>query len=454
MNVPVKGNTAARRGRSTVSTELDRIAALARKDRQMQFFSIAHLLTEEALMKAFARLRKDASAGVDGVTHEEYQKDAKGYIQKLHERMRGGRYRAQPLRRVYIPKETGKLRPLSIPSLEDKIAQKATVTLLSAIYEQDFLECSHGFRPGRSQHDALDAVGRLICRHSVNYILEADIVGYFDAIVRKQLMEMVERRVQDGSILRLIQKWINVGVIDDGRLLITETGTGQGQITSPLLANIYLHYVLDQWFEDEVRPRLRGEAHEVRYADDFLLCFQYREDADKVMEVLKKRFAKFGLTLHPEKTRLMEFGRYAASNAAQSGEAKPATFDFLGFTHMCARSRRGKFTIHLRTMQKRLRRSLLAVTEWCEKHRHDPVEKQCAALNKKIGGHYEYYGRPTNYQSLWQFYRSVRRIWRKWLTRRTRGKKIPWPTFAKLEVRNPLQRPRITHKWAGAGSST
>lgn len=437
-----------------MSTELDRIAALARKDRQLQFFSIAHLLTEEALMKAFESLRKDASAGVDGVTHEEYRKDARGHIQKLHERMRSGRYRAQPLRRVYIPKETGKLRPLSIPSLEDKIVQKATVTLLSAIYEQDFLECSHGFRPRRSPHDALDAVGRLICRHRINYVLEADIVGYFDAIVRSQLMEMVERRVRDGSILRLIRKWINVGVIDDGRLLLAETGTGQGQITSPLLANIYLHYVLDQWFEDEVRPRLQGEAHEVRYADDFILCFQYREDADKVMDVLKKRFAKFGLTLHPDKTRLMEFGRYAAENAARAGGSKPATFDFLGFTHMGARSRQGRFTIHVRTMKKRLRRSLLEVSSWCQEHRHDPVAKQCTTLNQKIRGHYQYYGRPTNYKTLWQYYRSVRRVWRKWLTRRTRGKRMPWSTFEKLEARNPLQRPRITRSWAGTVSHT
>ena len=435
-----------------MSTELDRIAELAREDGQRQFLSIAHLLTPQALYRAFNSLRKEASAGVDGVTYAEYAANAEERVHELYERLKGKRYRAQPLRRTYIPKENGEQRPISIPALEDKVVQKATVELLNAIYEQDFLPCSYGFRPGRSAQQALDEVGRIICREGTSYVLEADIRGYFDAIVREPLMEMVERRVRDGSLLRLIRKWINVGVIDAGRLLISETGTGQGQIISPLLANIYLHYVLDEWFAQEVKPRLRGRAYEVRYCDDFILCFQYREDAQRVLRVLHQRFARYGLELHPEKTRLIEFGRYAAANARRRGEGKPATFDFLGFTHIGARSRRGRFTIHVRTMRKRLRRGLKGISAWCERHRHKPVAEQWKALNARLRGHYQYYGRPTNYRSLWQFYRSVRRIWKKWLNRRTRGKTFTWKDFEALLARHPLLRPFIAHSWAGTGS--
>jgi group II intron reverse transcriptase/maturase len=314
-----------------MSTNYNRLAELAREDGQRQFTSIAHFLTLQALEDAFRSLRKDASAGVDGVTYAEYATNAGENLAKLHDRLRSGSYRAQPLCRIYIPKESGEARPISIPVLEDKIVQKATVELLNAIYEQDFLECSYGFRPGRSAQQALDEVGRIICQQGTAYVLEADIRGYFDAIVREQLMEMIEKRVRDGSMLRLIRKWINVGVIDDGRLLITETGTGQGQVISPLLANLYLHYVLDEWFEQDVKPRLRGRAFEIRFCDDFVCCFEYREDAERVLRVLAKRFAKYGLSLHPDKTRLIEFGRDAAANARRRGEKKPATFDFLGF---------------------------------------------------------------------------------------------------------------------------
>jgi group II intron reverse transcriptase/maturase len=248
--------------------ELCRIAELAKQDARRKFHSIAHLLTQEALWEAFDALRKDAAAGVDGVTYADYEKQLVENLCKLHEKLKGGTYRAQPLRRIYIDKEDGRKRPISIPSLEDKIVQRATVELLNAIFEQDFLDCSYGFRPGRSAHDALDEVGRVICRKPTEWVLELDIVSYFDSIVRKRLMEMIERRVSDASILRLISKWINIGVVDDGRLLTSETGTGQGQIISPLLANLYLHHVLDVWFEAEVKPRLRGKAFEIRYADD------------------------------------------------------------------------------------------------------------------------------------------------------------------------------------------
>jgi RNA-directed DNA polymerase len=433
--------------------ELSRLTELAKEDSGRKFFSIAHFLTPEALYEAFCSLRKDASAGVDEVTYRDYEKQAAENIRKLHERLKGKRYRAQPLRRIYIPKEDGRKRPISIPALEDKIVQKATVRLLNAVYEVDFKPCSYGFRPGRSPQEALDEVGRVICREPTSYVLELDISAYFDSIVREQLMEMVERRISDASILRLIRKWINVGVIDEGRLLVSETGTGQGQIISPLLANVYLHHVLDEWFENEVKPRLKGKAFEIRYADDALLCFQHREDAEKVMEVLPKRFAKYGLTLHPEKTRLVEFGRSAHARAERAG-TKLQTFDFLGFTHKCARSRRGKFTIHLKTMKKRLRRALKAITAWCREHRHEFVEKQREILNAKLRGHYQYYGRPTNYRSLWQFYRGVRRTWKTWLNRRTRGKTLSWEVYAQLLRRQPLLRPWIARPWAETASLT
>ena len=436
-----------------MSTDIDRLSELAKQDPKRQFFSIAHLITPEKMYAAFLSLRKEASAGIDGVTYEEYEHDAARNIRQLHRRLKEGKYRAQPLRRVYIPKENGKQRPISIPALEDKAVQKVMVELLNSIYEQDFLDCSYGFRPGRGQHQALDEVGRVICTRRTGWILEIDITAYFDSIVREQLMGMIEERVNDGSVLRLIRKWINIGVIEEGKLLMSETGTGQGQPISPLLANIYLHHVLDKWFEEVVKPRLKGEAHEIRFADDAILCFEHKEDAEKVLNVLPKRFAKYGLTLHPEKTRLLEFGRDASRNARRQGK-KPATFDFLGFTHICARSRKGKFTVHVKTMSKRLRRGLKAIAEWCREHRHDPVNEQQKTLNAKLRGHYQYYGRPTNYRSLWQFYRRVCRTWREWLSRRTRGRRLTWERYVELLRQHPLLLPRIMHAWASAGRAT
>jgi RNA-directed DNA polymerase len=432
--------------------DLNRLAELARDDPGRRFLSIAHLLTPQALYEAFGRLRKNASAGVDDLTYAEYEPQAWERIQELHEKLKAKRYRAHPLRRVYIEKEDGRERPISIPALEDKIVQRATVELLEAIYEQDFLPCSYGFRPKRGAQQALDEVGRIICRESTEYVLKLDIVSYFDSVVREHLMAMIERRVGDGSILRLIRKWIHVGVIEDGRLLVSERGTGQGQVISPLLSNIYLHVVLDEWFENEVKPRLKGKAFEVRYADDGLLCFQYREDAEKVLQVLHKRFAKFGLTLHPEKTCLIEFGRSAHWQGRQTG-VKPATFDFLGFSHLTATSLRGKFTIHLKTMKKRLRRALKASAVWCREHRHHELEYQWTILTAKLRGHYQYYGRPTNYRSLRQFYRIVRRLWHKWLNRRTRGKTLNWTDYARLLERYPLPRPQITRAWTTSSVS-
>lgn len=434
------------------STPLSRLTELAEEDPARRFYSIAHFLTPRELYEAFKGLRKNASAGVDGLTFHEYQKELGRNLQDLWRRLRSRKYRAQPLRRVYIPKEDGKSeRPISIPALEDKIVQAATVRLLNAIYEVDFLDCSYGSRPGRDAHQALDEIRRVLYSEGIRYVLELDIKSYFDSIVREQLVEMIERRVSDGSILRLIGKWINVGVIDQGRLLQTEDGVGQGQVVSPFLANVYLHHVLDKWFEDEVKPRLRRNAFLVRYVDDAVICFQNAEDAQKVLKVLDKRFSNYGLTLHPEKTRLVEYGRTALEKAKRMGKG-PDTFDFLGFTHLPERSRRGFCRPGVRTMKKRLKRSLKEVGRWCKENRHAPVDKQQETLNAKLRGHYQYYGRPTNYRCLCRFYRVVRTTWRKWLGRRTRGTPMPWATYIKLLQRYPLLAPKITHTWASPRS--
>jgi group II intron reverse transcriptase/maturase len=456
-----KGETAGRSGSMAhqrdielgegCSTPLSRLTELAQEDAARKFYSIAHFLTRQALYEAFRHLRKDASAGVDKVTYRDYQKELGRNLQNLWEKAKSGQYRALPLRRIYIPKDDGKQRPISIPALEDKIVQAATVRLLNAIYEVDFLPCSFGSRPGGDPHKALDEIDRIIFREPITHILELDITSYFDSIVRKHLVEMLEQRVTDRSILRLIGKWINVGVIDEGRLLKTEEGVGQGQVISPFLANVYLHYVLDKWFEEEVKPRLKGKAYLVRYVDDAVICFEKEEDAKRVHEVLGKRFAKYGLTLHPHKTRLVEFGRKALEKAEREGKP-PETFDFLGYTHVSTRSRRGKFTMSVRTMKKRFRRSLKKVTAWCKEHRHEPVVKQCAVLNDKLRSHYQYYGRASNYPKLERYLHEVKKVWRKWLSRRTRGKPMSWKVFEQLLKRHPLELPRITHAYASLRS--
>jgi RNA-directed DNA polymerase len=432
-------------------TPLSRLTELAKEDPARRFYSIAHFLTPRALYEAFKGLRKDASAGVDGVTYQDYQKELGRNLQDLMEKVKSGQYRAQPLRRVYIPKEDGKQRPISIPALEDKILQAATVRLLNAVYEVDFLDCSYGSRPGRDAHQALDEIDRILFREPITYVLELDLKSYFDSIVRTKLVEMIERRVSDGSILRLIGKWISVGAVDERRLLKAEDGVGQGQVVSPFLANVYLHHVLDKWFEDEVKPRLKGKAFLVRYVDDAVICFQNEEDARKVLRVLDKRCSNYGLTLHPEKTRLVKSGRAALQEAERMGKG-PDTFDFLGLTHIPERSRRGFYRPGVKTMKKRLKRGLKEIKRWCKENRHEPVSKQQDTLNTKLRGHYQYYGRSSNFRSLWGFYNTVKRIWRKWLSRRTRGTPMYWAKFQSLLSRHPLLMPKITHTWASSRS--
>jgi len=428
-----------------MSTELERISELAKQDHTLQFTSLAHLLTIERLGEAYQRLRKDASPGVDGLTAQEYEQDLAGNLQAMHRRLREGRYRAQPVRRVYIEQD-GKRRPLGIPALEDKIVQRAVVSILEAIYEQDFLPCSFGYRPGRGAQDALNEVFRAIVVGKVNYVLEVDIKGYFQNIVHEHLMAFLQQRIKDSSFLRLIGKWLQAGVLEEGRLLPVTKGTSQGAVISPILANVYLHYVLDEWMETVVKPRMRGEINLIRYADDLIICFQHEEDAERVVGVLRKRFAKYGLELHEEKTRLIPFGRFAEERLRAQGQHKPPTFDFLGFTHICGRSRNGRFTVHVRTARKRLRRAMKRMAEWCRDHRHWSIPEQHRALSQALRGHYAYYGRVSNYASLATFLHFTTETWFKWLRRRSQRRRLSWAKYHDLLRRYALPRPHVTQR--------
>lgn len=430
-----------------VYTKLRHISEKAKQEPSLCFTALAHLLNEQLLSDSFARLKKEASAGVDGVTWRDYDVDRTRLLADLLESLKAGTYRAQPVRRVYIDKEDGKRRPLGIPSLEDKIVQRSVATVLEAIYEQDFHDCSYGFRPGRGPHDALNALNHLMYSGKVNFVIDADIKGYFDSVVHATLRELIRRRIGDPNVTRLIGKWLKAGILEDGRLLVTQEGTPQGAVISPLLANIYLHYALDEWWYREVLPRLRGEAHVIRYADDFLLTFQLESDAQRVMAVLPKRLARFGLELHPDKTRLLPFGRWAQrlKNQGKMVGGRLPTFDFLGFTHLYAKSRKGLLVYKVQTAAKRLRRALREVALWCRAHRHFSLLSQWETLCRKLRGHYNYYGRSHNYRSLFRFYRVVFRTWWFWLRRRDEQKNLSWERYVKLLQQYPLPLPRIVH---------
>jgi group II intron reverse transcriptase/maturase len=394
---------------------------------------------------------------VDGVTKEQYGQELESNLQDLHARMKAKRYRHQPIRRVHIPKEGGKTRPIGVSAFEDKLVQDALREVLEAIYEQDFLDCSYGFRPGRSPHDAVRTLDRIVHRGEVSWILEADIVSFFDSLDRKKLKEMLEVRVADGSLLRLIGKCLHVGVLDGVELSTSESGTAQGSVLSPLLGNVYLHTVLDLWFEQEVKPRLRGRATLIRYADDFIIGFEEDEDARRVMDVLGKRLGRFGLALHPEKTRLLPFRRPPAGQQRGKG---PATFarslrlrcacqaelgrDFLGFTLYWARSRKGRWGMLCKTRSANLRRIIGSVYDWCRRHRHRSVKDQHAALTRRIQGHFNYFGVSGNFRSLLLVFEQARRSWYKWLCRRSQRKRLTWERFADLLRDFPLPVPRIT----------
>jgi RNA-directed DNA polymerase len=425
----------------TMSLGLLKVVQRAKTEPEGRFHSLAHLLDVPALMRAYRRMRKDAAVGVDGVTKEQYGQDLEGNLRGLHERLVSKRYRHQPIRRVHIPKDKGKTRPIGISAFEDKLVQDAVREVLEAIYEQDFLECSHGFRPGRRAHDAIRALDQIVHQGKVSWILEADIVSFFDSLDRTKLKELLQIRVADGSLMRLIGKCLHVGVLDGAAYAEPETGTAQGSVLSPMLGNVYLHYVLDLWFEREVKPRLRGEAHLVRYADDFVMTFERQDDAERVMDVLGKRMGRFGLTLHPDKTRLLPFRR---PPAGQTGGKGPATFDFLGFTLHWQRARSGHWGMMCKTRSARLRRSVQAVADWCRRHRHLPVTVQHAALTRRIQGHFNYFGISGNFRSLLLFVEEARRAWYKWLRRRSQRRHLTWESFGALVRRLPLPRPRIT----------
>jgi len=377
---------------------------------------------------------------VDGVTKENYGQDLLANLQDLHERLRTQRWRHQPIRRVHIPKAPGKTRPLGISALEDKIVQDAVREVLEAIYEQDFLDCSYGFRPERSAHDAIRAVHRAADQGVLNWVLEADIVSFFDSLDRNQLREMLQERVADGSLLRLIGKCLHAGVLDGEELTTPETGTPQGSILSPLLGNLYLHHVLDRWFEREVKPRLRGRAWLIRYADDFVIGFERRDDAQRVQEVLGKRLQRYGLTLHPDKTRLLPF---LQPRQEQAGGKGPATFDFLGFALYWRRTRRGRWRLGCKTRSARLRRAIDAVSDWCRCQRHQPLAVQYAALASRLQGHFNYFGVNGNLGCLKELLYHAKRVWYKWLRRRSQRTRLTWERFAQILRDFPLPWARI-----------
>ncbi|MDI3284809.1 group II intron reverse transcriptase/maturase [Polyangium sp. 15x6] len=423
-----------------MSPGLLKVAERAKREPEGRFHALAHLIDGPALARAYRRMRKDAAVGVDGVTKEQYGLDLERNLQGLHERLRSKRYRHQPVRRVHIPKDKGKTRPIGISAFEDKLVQDAVREVLEAIYEQDFLDCSYGFRPGRSAHDAIRALDRLVYKGKVGWILEADIVSFFDSLDRTKLLELLQNRVADGSLLRLIGKCLHVGVLDGAEYSEPDIGTAQGSVLSPLLGNIYLHYVLDLWFDREVKPRTRGEAHLIRYADDFVMVFERQDDAERVMEVLHKRMGRFGLTLHPDKTRLLPFQR---PPAAQTGGKGPATFDFLGFTLYWRRTLRGRWQMACKTRSARLRRAVQSVTDWCRRYRHLPVKVQHAALKRRIQGHFNYFGVNGNVRSLLLLVEEAKRAWYKWLRRRSNRVRLNWEGFGEMLKSLPLPRPRV-----------
>ena len=427
--------------REAISTKQVAIAELARKAPQMVLTTLAHHIDEQWLLEAYRRTRKSAAAGVDGVTAEQYEANLTENLESLLDRLHTGRYRAPAVRRVYLPKPGGKTRPIGIPTLEDKVLQRAVLMVLEPVYEQDFLECSYGFRPGRGAHQALDALWRRLMDYGGGWVIDLDIRSFFDQVERNHLRSFLDRRVQDGVIRRMIGKWLRAGVMEEGAVWYPESGTPQGGVASPLLANIYLHEVLDVWFEQEVKPRLRGRAALVRYADDATLTFEREEDAQRVLRVLPKRLGRFGLELHPEKTRLVDFRRPRGSRRNGAGR----TFEMLGFTHLWGKSRAGRWVVKRKTGKERLSNALKRIGQWCRRNRHWRVADQHRELNRKLRGHYAYYGVTGNSRSLSCFRHQVERLWRKWLSRRSHAGHRTWEAFRRLLARYPLAPPRIVH---------
>jgi RNA-directed DNA polymerase len=433
-------------GRETATQALERIQQIARLRKKERFTALYHHINLELLRDSFFATKREAAPGVDGMTWQGYAANLEDNLKDLHERVQRGAYRAQPSRRQYIPKPDGRQRPLAVAALEDKIVQRATATLLNAIYEEDFLGFSYGFRPGRGAHDAMDALVVGIESRKVNWILDADIRAFFDTISQEWLIRFLELRIGDPRIIRLIQKWLKAGILEDGAVTVSEVGTAQGSVISPLLANIYLFYVLDLFANRWRRREAKGDVIIVRYADDFIVGFEHETDARRFLELLRERMEKFALALHPEKTRLIEFGRHAAANRRRRGLGKPETFNFLGFTFICGTSRRGRFLVKRKSRRDRMRAKLQAIKQELRRRILQPIREQGRWLKQVVGGFFNYHAVPTNSRALKQFRDGVATLWRQLLRRRSQKADRPWIWFAML-VDHWLPRPKIQHLW-------
>ena len=439
-------NTPRTQSRVGVPSAWDRIRQAATTDKERRFTALLHHVYDiGTLRKAYYGLKRDAAPGVDGETWQSYGEHLENNLVELSERLQRGAYRAKPVRRVLIPKADGRQRPIGVTTLEDKVVQRALVMVLNCIYEVDFLGFSYGFRPGRSQHDALDALYVGIMRKKVNWVLDADIRGYFDAISHEWLVKLIEHRIADRRVVRLIQKWLSAGVLEDGEWRSSEVGTPQGGGISPLLANVYLHYVFDLWVRDW-RRQAKGDVIVVRFADDIIVGFQHEWEARRFWNELRERFAAFGLELHPEKTRLLEFGPFAAANRKRNGRGKPETFDFLGFTHVCGKTRKGRFVVLRRTMRKRIRAKLREIKDVLRRRWHDPVPEVGKWLASIIRGHLNYYAVPLNFSAIEAFRHQVICLWRRALSRRSQKAHVTWERILRL-ARIWLPRARIVHPW-------
>ena len=432
--------------RARVTQTLDRVRQAARQRKKERFTAVLHHINVDTLRLAFYALKRKAAPGVDGVTWEDYDADLEPRLEDLHGRVHRGAYRPQPSRRTYIPKADGKQRPLAIAALEDKIVQGATVMVLNAIYEEDFLGFSYGFRPGRGPHDALDALAVGITQRKVNYILDADIRSFFDTVSQEWLVRFVEHRIGDKRIIRLIQKWLRAGILEDGTVTVADRGTGQGSVVSPLLANIYLHYVLDLWAKRWRRHEATGDMIIVRYADDVVAGFEHEDDARRFLDAMRERFEEFALSLHPDKTRLIEFGRHAAANRKRRGLGRPETFTSLGFTFICGKSRRGYFQLQRKTRRDRLQAKLTEIKAELRRRMHQSIPEQGHWLRQVVTGHLAYYAVPTNGRALSAFRHYLSALWRRTLRRRSQKDSITWDRMTKL-ADDWLPAPRILHPW-------
>ena len=432
--------------RASVSQALERIRRVAKERKKEKFTSLFHHISIDLLDEAFFELKENAAPGVDGLTWKDYEQDLERNLEDLHARVHRGAYRALPSRRTYIPKPDGRQRPLAIAALEDKIVQRAAAAVLNAIYEEDFLGFSYGFRPGRGTHDALDALDVGINSTKVNWIVDADIRSFFDEISQEWLVRFLEHRIGDRRIIRLIQKWLKVGVLEDGIVTVSGRGTGQGSVISPLLANIYLHYALDLWAERWRRREATGDMIIVRYADDFIVGFQHEADGRRFLDEMRKRLQEFALSLHPEKTRLIEFGRFAARDRKERGLGKPETFNFLGFTFICGKSRRGKFLLKRKTRRDRMRAKLRMVKEDMRRRMHQPIPQQGKWLGHVVRGYFNYHAVPTNLRALVAFRAEIAKRWLRVLTRRSERSDLTWARMNRL-IDDWLPQPRILHPW-------